>query len=302
MKSEIILNERVYAEKCLESGKITGKPFNTLSILARYYYHIHGYRKTRIYNLLIKFMEDNYQLYLCNKADWDNTIERIANSAGKYELFEIDGIRITKSEMNTIDSIKSHSLRRVLFTLLCLAKLGMAKNHNSNGWVNHEAKEVFSLARVNCRASERYQFYNKLNQMGLLEFSKRNDNLSVRVTYIDDDSDDLLLVSDFRELGYEYLNFHGGNFTRCKKCGILIRDNKYHNKKYCNDCSRYHKQDVKTITCVDCGMNFNVDSMNNTTTRCPECYNEYRKNRKLEMQKERRLKSRLKSAHFEEKF
>ena len=277
MKSEIILNERVYAEKCLEGGKITGKPFNTLSILARYYYQVHGYRKTKIYNLLIKFMEDNYPLYLCNKTDWDNTIERIANSAEKYELFEIDGIWITKSEMNTIDSVKSPSLRRVLFTLLCLAKLGMAKNPNNNGWVNHEAKEVFSLARVNCRADERYQYYSKLNQIGLLEFAKRNDNLSVRVTYIDEDSDSLFFVSDFRELGYEYLNFHGGNFTRCKKCGILIRDSKRHDKLYCSNCKGYEKQVTKKIICVDCGKEFEVDARTSNKCRCDACQREKNK-------------------------
>lgn len=292
------MNERVYAEECLKNGTFIDKPFTTLSILAKYYYHVCGYRRTKIYKLLVKFMKDNYQIYSCNKTDWDNTIERIANSAGKYELFEIDGIWITKSEMDTINGVKLSSLRRVMFVLLCLAKLEKAKNPNNNGWVNYDAKDVFSLARVNCRANERYQHYGKLNQMGLLEFANRNNNLSVRVTYIDEDSDNLLFISDFRELGYEYLKYNGTKIVRCESCGILMRDNKYHNKKYCNDCKSYHKQEKKTITCIDCGKTFDINAMNNQTNRCPECYTEYRRQRKLETQRKRRMDSRLKSEQF----
>ena len=29
---------------------------------------------------------------------------------------------------------------------------------------------------------------------------------------------------------------NGTKIVRCESCGILMRDNKYHNKKYCNDC------------------------------------------------------------------
>ena len=271
MKNNIILNEREYAEHCLNKGIIDEKPFTTLSILAKYYYHVCGYRKTRIYNALVEFIKYNYPLYSYNKSYWDDTIERISNSVGKYKLFEIDGIWITKSEINTIDSIKTSSLRRVSFVLLCLAKLGNAKNPNNNGWVNYETKDVFSLARVNCRVDERYQYYSKLNQIGLLEFAKRNDNLSVRVTYIDEDSDSLFFVSDFRELGYEYLNFHGGNFTRCKKCGILMRDSKRHNKLYCSNCKGYEKQVSKKIVCVDCGKEFEVDARTSKKYRCDAC-------------------------------
>ena len=83
MKKNIILNERVYAENCLKSGTIDEKPFTTLSILAKYYYYVCGYRKTRIYKALVEFMECNYPLYSCNKTYWDNTIERISNSAEK---------------------------------------------------------------------------------------------------------------------------------------------------------------------------------------------------------------------------
>ena len=41
----IVLNEREYAENCLQNGITNDNLYFTLSILARYYYHHLGYRK-----------------------------------------------------------------------------------------------------------------------------------------------------------------------------------------------------------------------------------------------------------------
>ncbi len=53
-----------------------------------------------------------------------------------------------------------------------------------------------------------------------------------------------------------------------------------------NGCKNNHK----SIQCVDCGEWFDVLTKNNNTCRCPDCYEEYRKNRKLETQRARRNK------------
>jgi len=50
----------------------------------------------------------------------------------------------------------------------------------------------------------------------------------------------VLKISDFRELGYEYLSYIGsGKFTRCEVCGRLVRKkSKYAPQKYCIDCAK----------------------------------------------------------------
>lgn len=53
---------------------------------------------------------------------------------------------------------------------------------------------------------------------------------------------------------------------------------------------------TKVIQCIDCGEWFEVDTKDNETCRCKECYSEYRKQRKLETQRERRAKAKMKSA------
>lgn len=271
----IVLNEKEYAEQCLKSKTIGDKPFFTLSILAKYYYHCHGYRKKKITDLLISFISECYPRYSCNRADWDAHIEKLATSAGKYTLFEIDGIWITRAELDTIEGIHNKVLERLAFTMLCLAKLGNARNSKNNGWVNYTAKDIYSMARISCSVIDRYEKLSQLNQLSLLEFPKKNDNLSSRVTYVDDDSEKILFIYDFRELGYEYLKYKGENFIRCRECDILVRNNKCGDKKYCSNCAGYVPMERKQVTCVDCGVEFTVNSKNNKTHRCVYCQKEY---------------------------
>lgn len=274
----IVLNEKEYAEECLKNKTIDDKPFYTLSILAKYYYYCFGYRKKKITELLIDFMEKAYPRYSCNKAMWDENIEKIAKNVGRYTLYEIDGVWITKAELKTIENIKNKVLERLAFTLLCLAKLANIKNPNNTGWVNNDAKEIFTLARISCSVSNRYERLGELHQLSLLEFPKRIDNLSCRVTYINDDSEKVLFVSDFRELGYEYRKFNGESYERCRECGRLFKANKKH-RKFCPLCRTEESSD-KYIVCIDCGKSFAVKNKNNTARRCKECQDNRNKEKK----------------------
>ena len=55
------------------------------------------------------------------------------------------------------------------------------------------------------------------------------------------------------------------------------------------------KQTVKTIQCIDCGEWFEVSVFDSATCRCDCCYEEHRRQRKLETQRERRQKMKMKS-------
>ena len=270
----IILNEKEYAKNCLQNGIVDTKPFITLSILAKYYYHECGYRKKKITTLLLEYLSKYYPRYKLNEFSWQTSIEKIAANAGVYRLYQINGIKITKNEMKTITNLHNKCLERLMFTMLCLAKLSNEKNPNNNGWVNAEAKDIFKYARISCKSDEREIKIGKLWQMGLLEFSKRNDNLNCRVTFIDND-DEELFVSDFRELGYEYQKYRNESFIQCAECGILTRNNKNGTKKYCKNCDGSIPQETKLIMCIDCGKSIEIKSKNNKTNRCINCQKEY---------------------------
>lgn len=267
----IILNEKKYAIECLENGFVGRKPFFTLSIIAKYYYYCLNYKKSKIEMLLNNFMFKNYSIgYQSDRLSWQDTIEKIVKKVNNYTLLELDGVKITKSELKTISGIGNPNKERVMFTILCLAKFGIARNPQSNGWVNTDSKEIFKMARVSCKAKERELYIGDLCDRGLLELPKRNDNVSLRVTFIDD-GDEELFISDFRELGYEYLKYKGENFIRCAECEILTRGNKNGTKRYCKDCAAYTPQKSKTIICVDCGKEIVISGNNKRTIRCDNC-------------------------------
>ena len=281
----IILNEREYAENCLQNGIVDTKPFVTLSILAKYYYHECGYRKKKITTLLLEYLSKHYPRYELNEFSWQTSIEKIAANAGAYQLYQINGVKITRSEMETITNLHNKVLERLMFTMLCLAKLSNEKNPNNNGWVNADAKDIFTYARIGCKSDEREVKIGKLWQMGLLEFSKRNDNLNCRVTFVDNEGDEELFVSDFRELGYEYQKYKGENFIHCAECGILTRGNKANTKKYCSNCATYTPKNDREIVCIDCGREFIISGNSKKICRCHECQDIRNKNKMSEWRK-----------------
>ena len=292
--TKIILNEKEYAIECLETGHVDSKPFYTLSIIAKYYYHCLHYKKSKIITLLTDFLSKNYAGYHDRPLEWQSTIEELVNKTDSYNLLEISGVSISNSEMQTILDLHNKNLELVI---LCLAKLENLKKPNNNGWVNIDTKEVFEYARVSCKAIERENYICKLRIKGLLQLPKRNDNMSVRVTFIEDKIDknnEVLFVSDFKELGYEYLKYKGDNVIKCAKCGALIRGNKSGTNQYCKKCMIYTPKGTKAITCVDCGRQFIVSVKDNQTTRCPYCYSKYRKIYKNKKELERYYKKKEK--------
>ena len=61
----------------------------------------------------------------------------------------------------------------------------------------------------------------------------------------------------------------------------------------CDVCGNYQPIETKTIICIDCGKEVEVDALDNQTNRCEKCYEIYRKKYKAIKEKERR--DRLKS-------
>lgn len=123
--------------------------------------------------------------------------------------------------------------------MLCYAKLYNTLSNTNNGWVNTEIKEIYKVARVTVKyRNDKFLYLNDLENTGLISFSNKNDNLNMKVNFIDNDNEVVLKIKDFRELGYEYQNYIGdGNFIRCSECGQLVRK-KGKRDKYCLKCKK----------------------------------------------------------------
>ena len=239
-------------------------------------------------------MDKNYRNY--REDEWLNTIQKYIKNAKKYPLVEVDGVWVTERELKIIRDINNKALEKLAFTLLCLAKFNNIRNIKNNNWVNNEESVLFRLSRVSSDKRKKAKQISKLRELGLVEYAKKIDNLSLKVTFIDEDSEKELFISDFRELGYEYLIYMGENLTRCADCNILVRNNKQKTRKYCNECaakSKYYQPiGTKTIQCIDCGKDVEVDAKDTKTCRCKECQKEhdkeYNKNYMREYMRKRR--------------
>ena len=240
----VILNEAKQAEHIIEKGEVGNKPTSTLFLLGKYFRQKENLNKEQTFNKLNEFMQQNYKNY--NSALWEDIIEDISKKANKYSLRELDSISITQFELDKILETDNLRYQKLLFTMLCYAKLYNCISENNNGWINTDIKDIYRVARVTVKhRNDKFLYLNDLEQMGLISFSNKNDNLNIRVNFVDIDGESVLDVNDFRELGYEYLNYIGnGNFIRCSECNRLTRKTGK-NTHYCNECKNIKRLETK---------------------------------------------------------
>lgn len=234
--NNIILKEIEYAEKILKSTVLNKKPTFDLRILAKYYYHEKKLTPNKIYLELVTIMEEKYNNF--SLAKWQSTLLDLAKNAKKYPLININYIPVTENELLTINEIDSKPMKRLAFTLLCLAKYRNTINYKNNDWVGYKFKDIFKMSNVNATKREQGVYIHDMKTLGLIKMNKMVDNLSINVCYIDkENSSEVLQITDLRNLGYEYLLYSGENFIRCEECGVLFRK-RGTTDKYCCDCKK----------------------------------------------------------------
>lgn len=231
--TNIVLNERAYVEEALENLSLGAKPVQTLSRIARYYFN-EGYKKQEIGSLLEDFMLKCDPTI--NIVKWQNTIEKLARSSDKFELIDIPGVFVTKSELCTIKQINGKLLQRLMFTMLCLSKYGNAASKTNNNWVNRKDKDIFCLANIAVTTKRQSLMINDLWSMGFVGYSKVVDNVNINVKIIDDESPVELFIRDFRNLGNQYMKYCGEKYIECQCCGKVVKE-RHGKQKYCPECA-----------------------------------------------------------------
>lgn len=242
----IILNEREWARSAIAARQLGARPAETIGRIARYYYQCEGYKKSEVRAKL-----EDYILQCDPDAvlvKWSNVIERSVRQAGKYPIIDIDHVDVTEAEIAKINGIEGRQPRRLAFTLLCVAKYWNAVRENNNGWVNVSDKDIMGMANFTTSVSRQGKLFRELRDAGLIRFSRRVDNLNTQVCFIDDTGPVALHITDFRNLGNQYLMYCGEPYFQCEQCGVVIkRGNNRH--KYCPDCAAemYIKKTVASV-------------------------------------------------------
>ena len=232
-QNEIILNEREYVEKALESGDLGRKPTRVLGLAARYWRE-NGYSKDEIRQMLealIVKSDPNASV-----IKWDSSIAWAVRYSDK-ELIYVENVPITKVELDICKSVGNRQKQRVMFSLFCLAKFGHIINPKNMGWVSATDSQIFSLANVVTTIRRQSLMLNELMTAGYVEFAKSIDSTSIKVVYMDLESPPALQITDFRNLGNQYNRYMGESYIECERCGLVVK-RKSNKQIYCKECGR----------------------------------------------------------------
>ena len=232
----IVLHEREYAEQLLESDSLGQHPSETLTRIAKLCI-ANGYSKSDTRKILerhiVKCLPD------ANMLLWNELIEKDIRFASKYPLVDIDYVPVYSNELKICDSLDGVQMRRLMFTLICLARYSNMVNSMNNNWVNRQEKDILNLANLEVSIKRRSLMFNALRDCGLIGFSHRVDNLNVNVKCLSDPEVDILTmrITDFRNLGYQYMCQSDVPSLRCSVCGATI-PRKNNRQMYCRECAK----------------------------------------------------------------
>lgn len=231
----IVLRENEWAAEMIKSGKLGKKPSETLRRIARYYLDA-GYSKCEARDFLDKFLlccDSGYSL-----PKWSDALDTALRRALKYPAIDIDGVDVTYPELEKIATLDGKPLQRLAFTLLCLSKYWEQITPNHSTWVNEKDCDIMAMANVGASIKRQCALYSSLQKIGFITFSKRVDNTHVCVNF-KHDGEIALHITDFRNLGYQYLKYLGEPYFECENCGLVTKINSPmgRRQKYCAECA-----------------------------------------------------------------
>lgn len=295
----LILNEEKYAETLYNGSNTDVKSIVTkIGYVTRYQLHSLHYNDSDNYINTVKWAAKYHNNF--DESCYSNLISDAVKRAHKMPFYHIDSIKITKDELEVISSLNNLRAEKILFVLLCMAKQQSVSNGFTNGLVRYSLPDLCKFARVSVPTDEREYILYNIVQHGFLGYPKKNNTQCLIVNFIDNDGEVVLNIDelDCEELAYVYLNWknNGNGYGRCEFCGRLMKQSKSNPKRFCKECADVIgdvADDMKVVSCVDCGKIVYVSKLNTKTCRCEECQEQYRKDYMRDLMREKRVSTAL---------
>ena len=193
----LIMNEYTYAEDLINRSDLVSedlgkKPSATIGLLAKYYRE-NNKSEAEIRVLIDKFLfrclKDKYKT-----SKWIECINHQIKASKRYTLKRVDTVNITQSEITIIHNIKEKRTRKVMFTLLVLAKYYNQVNERNHNWVNTPLNMIFKLANSQMKILDQTLIINELYTLGLINISRNVGKFNIAVNFIDDNSNSEILA------------------------------------------------------------------------------------------------------------
>jgi hypothetical protein len=204
------------------------------------------------YLYIKNWLSIHYQYYV--ETELYNVITQKVAAAHDYDLLESDSLVVYQSELDTILASGDIKVEKILFTVLCIAKLQKNIFGYQNGKYKYALTNIFKLARVHIPSTDRNKFMHTLLDKGYINAPFKVDDEQRYVTFMSDgvNDEEIIIVpdGDFDELAFVYEDWKskGEKFTRCEMCGRLIKKSKTKPKKYCEECARESHLESKRLS------------------------------------------------------
>ncbi len=292
----MILNEEKFAKDVLTGQRDDVKSIKQkIDLIARYNHHVLHKNNDDSYSSIIKWLEKHHDIF--SEQGYSNIISDCIKKAAKKPFYHIDSVKITKKEMNLIAAQNNLRYEKILFVLLCMAKVQKTSYGFDNGLISYNITELFKTARVSVPVEERENILHEFLKLGLIGLPFKNDTKCLFVKFMDEFEDDMVLElneQDCGELAYAYIKYTGASkINRCSKCGKLIKKS----QKFGDMCKGCQESSFETRIrwCVDCGREFTVNKFDVETCRCEECNLVHQRKRNAEKNKAYRDRMKEKS-------
>lgn len=210
-----------------------------ITLIAKYYYpdSIDIEELSRIVkDRILEFNLEFYQEYKYHNKIMSVCAE-IFSSDVKAEFKEREYIPIYEEEIELIETLKNDRQKKLMFTLFAIARY-----MECEGWINKKTSkdisEVFKLANITLTSDKRCELLHELYTDGLIFFSKKVDNLNIRVD-LAQDGEIAYKLTDFKNIGNQYIGNFKKGYKQCKVCGTTFKINPAAKKiqHYCKKCA-----------------------------------------------------------------
>lgn len=249
---KLTFSEKKDIEKVLASGDVTqDNVVHVISGIAKYNFRVKHMSDEDNYSYIKNWLSIHYQYYV--ETELYGVIIQKVEAAHNYDLLESDSLVIYQSELDVILASGDIRTEKVLFTVLCIAKLQKNIFGYQNGKYKYALTNIFKLARVHIPSTDRNKFMHTLLDKGYINAPFRVDDEQRYVTFMSDGINDKEVIivpdSDFDELAFVYEDWKsmGENFDRCEKCGRLIKKSKTKPRKYCEECAKNVQTEQKRL-------------------------------------------------------
>lgn len=286
----MILNEEKFAKDVLMGQRDDVKSIKQkIDLIARYNHHVLHKNNDDSYSSIVKWLEKHHEIF--SEHGYSNIISDCIKKASKRPFYHVDSVKITKKEMDIITGQNNLRYEKILFVLLCMAKIQRDSCGFNNGLIYYNITELFKSSRVSVPVDEREKILHEFLKLGLIGLPFKNDTKCLFIKFMDEIEDDISLElneQDCGELAYAYLKHtNQGKISRCSKCGKLIKKSEKFGE-ICKGCQESISE-AKTRWCIDCGnVIYLENNKDSRTCRCAEC----QRSKQLEYQRISMSKSR----------